>query len=186
VPDLLSDIIWCDLSGNQDEENEWRKLCKVLDGKWDGYKEIEELVRNAIDAEFSACKTLPDIKLEMIEGYFDINGGAYRRIKNILRQHQSKSWVISNKDNPSTYFLLDIRVTQKSKSEFQVYTKEYFYLRWFSLNENKYCHIYNETNDQIYVVKKIAGSYKIVENIYPSPNNIISRFMNFLMKRIKT
>lgn len=34
VPDLLKDTIWCDLSGRMYETNEWKKLCKALNGNW--------------------------------------------------------------------------------------------------------------------------------------------------------
>lgn len=170
VPDLLKDTIWCDLSKNQNDENEWRKLCVSLGGSWDGYKDIQKLIEGAIKSEYFVYRQLPKITLEKLEKYFDINGGAYKRINNLAVQHSQKEWVLSNKNNPSTYLILDIQIKPDEDNGYIANTKEYWYLRWYSLREHKYRHIYNETNDQLYKIKNINGTYKVTDNIYSMPS----------------
>lgn len=183
VPDLLSDIIWCDLSNDQNDANEWRKLCVSIGGSWYDYSDIQDLVKAAIGAEYAVYKQLPKIKLKKLENYFDVNGGAYKRINNLLVQHSQKNWIISNKNNPSNYLILDIQVKPDGGDGYIAETKEYWYLRWYSLRDQKYRHIYDETNEQLYKVRNLNGSYKVVDNIYPAPRKRWWRsILNYILK----
>lgn len=184
VPSLLSDTIWCDLSKNPYDQNEWKKLCQSLQGVWiDDYKEIKELIRLAIEAEFQAYKSLPTIKFDDIKKFFDENSSAYQRIKNILILHHNREWTISNPDNPSAVMLLDTVVNQLSPIEYRVNTTEYWYLRWYSTKENKYRLIYNETNNQLYIVKKIGDVFRIEANIYPKPRRSILNYIAYNLRK---
>lgn len=187
VPDLLSDTIWCNLTDDQDKENEWRKLCMALGGIWDGYKPIKQLIEGALQAEFNAYSTLPEISLEALQTYFDINGGAYKRIHNVLERHMAKEWVISNPGNPSHYNLLEISVapSYETPNQLRVETTEFWYLRWYSLREERCKYIYNEINSQVYVLCKESENYKISANIYPQPSgSLLSRSRAWLQAYI--
>lgn len=184
VPDLLSDIVWCDLSKNPYDQNEWKKLCQSMQGVWiDNHKEIQTFIRSAIDAEFQAYKSLPTLGYDGLKELFNENGSAYQRIKNLLLQHHDRGWIISNPENPSAVLLLDIAVEQASPMEYKVLTTEYWYLRWYSITEKKYRLIYNETNDQVYIIKKIDDALKIEANIYPKPRRGTFRRLEYMIRK---
>jgi len=184
VPDLLVDTMWCNLSRNRYDQNEWRNLCQSLQGVWiDDYEEVQALIRSAIQAEFQAYKSLPLIEYNNLKKYFSDESKAYKRIKNILIRHSDKGWIISNPNNPSEVKLLDILVNQTSSKEYRVDTTEYWYLRWYSTLENKYRLIYNEKNNQRYVVKKDGNAFTIEANIYPKPLRRIWRFMEYNLRK---
>jgi hypothetical protein len=48
VPELLSDTVWCDLTGDGlADENQWRKLCKSIQGNWSD--ESQRILENLHD-----------------------------------------------------------------------------------------------------------------------------------------
>ena len=60
VPDLLSDVIWCNLTANPYDKQEWQKLCAAMGGNWqDSYLEVKEVIQNAVETEFKAYRSLP-------------------------------------------------------------------------------------------------------------------------------
>ena len=109
----------------------------------------------------------PLIDTARLATYFNPAGSAYQRIVHVLSRHRERGWIISNPDNPSTALLLELEVHQFARSKYEVRTKEYWYLRWFSVEENRYRTIYNETNDQMYLVEDVTGVLRVNANIYP-------------------
>ena len=197
IPVLLSDCVVPDITigfGQTLKSLHWLEIYK----DWDGgiikivsviqpdkqYKEIEEIVKKAIEVEFDSYKKLPNIETENLRKYFNENGSAYKRIYNLLIQHKKREWVISNSENPSTIELLDIKARKISSDEYTVITKERWYLRWYSINEEKYRLIYDETNDQNYNVIKIGDIYKVNSNIYPQPNKTILKNFEYKLRKI--
>lgn len=130
-------------------------------------EKLADVVRNANDAEFNAYKTLPEIQTGELEKYLDIEGTAYKRILNILVRHSKKKWVINNDRNPSGYKCYKILIKSINKNEAIIKTREYWYLRWYSLTENKYRKIYNIENEQTWTLAFDGNSWKVSDTYYP-------------------
>lgn len=131
---------------------------------------LEKVVSECIDAEFRAYAALPDVRIEEIDRWYTRDGPAFREIVNVLTRHRTRGWVISNSLNPSTKRLLAIKVHKIESSSAIVHTTEYWYLRWWDLKVESYTYPYRETNQQVYILKKVAeGDWKIHENLRPSP-----------------
>ncbi len=143
-----------------------------LENELENEKEIVlAVVRNAIDAEINAYRKLPEIFLQDIDAYFQIDGSARARILNLLTSHQNKGWVINNPLNPSTYEIFSIKIKEINNDSAVLISGEYIYLRWFDTNIEKYTFIYNEKNEQAYLLTKQNNSWKVKSNFYPSPTN---------------
>jgi len=130
---------------------------------------LERVVTDAIDAEWAVYKKLPELDLQPLEGAFDPEGPAYKRIQNVAVAHHKRQWTISNPLNPSTRRLIDIKVHRASTTSAEVRTVEYWYLRWWSEEKQDYTYIYNETNRQRYFLVWQDGQWLVKENIYPTP-----------------
>lgn len=139
-----------------------------------GKRELQEyfvrLIEEAARAEFAAYAAVPEVRLASLEGVFVPDGPAYRRIRNVVEQSALKGWTLRHPEyNPSTMRVLSVRVGGVTDAEATVFTEEYWYLRWWSMPESRYAHIYNETNQQRYVLTRAGGRWLIDANIYPPP-----------------
>ncbi|RJP19442.1 MAG: hypothetical protein C4529_11270 [Deltaproteobacteria bacterium] len=132
---------------------------------------IERVVSGCVDAEFAAYAALPEIKTDEINRWFCIDGPAYREIMNLLVRHKARGWTLSNNLNPSTKRLIDIRVKTVDAEEAIVHTTEYWYLRWWDTKKLSYVYPYRETNRQTYIVKQENGTWKVFQNLRPSPRS---------------
>lgn len=132
---------------------------------------IERVVIDAIDAEWTVYRSLPDMNLVPLDGVFLDDGAAYQRIRHLAERHHERRWTIRRPDrNPSTKRVLELRVLKLTETEAWVRTKEYWYLRWFSEKTNDYAQVdYRETNRQKYVLVNCNGSWLVQDNIYPPP-----------------
>lgn len=169
IPTYMIDKRYADFRSLDQFDEKVEKLFKSLipDSEIDV---ILDTVKRAIGAEFRAYKDLPEININILDEYFLKEGSAFKRIYHLLKKHRIRRWVISNEDNPSTYEMLSISLQSISGNEARVRTREYFYLRWYSSLFNKYKVIYNETNEQTYILKrKESENWKVDVNIYPKP-----------------
>jgi len=130
---------------------------------------LEKIVTEAIEAEFRAYEALPGIQTVQLERFFCAGSPAFKEIANILHRHKKRGWVISNPMNPSTKRLLKVKVRKIGPEEAVVNTMEYWYLRWWDVNEKSYTYPYRETNRQVYILKKEHGIWKVFENLRPAP-----------------
>jgi hypothetical protein len=130
---------------------------------------LERVITECIDAEFRAYSSLPDINTAELERWFIPDSPAMKEIMNLLTRHHKKGWIISNSLNPSTKRLLSIKVKKIERREATVNTMEYWYLRWFETGSGSYTYVYRETNQQRYILKKNAESWRVFENLRPSP-----------------
>jgi hypothetical protein len=168
IPIFLQDKLYADFRNRAMFQH---SLIKLLDAVIpEGFKEqILSVVINGIQAEFAAYKSLPKIKMNKVDKCFTKTGSARKRIVHLLKRHEKRRWVINNQLNPSTYELLEIKLNKLEENRSIVSTEEYWYLRWFDLNEFSYMNIYNEKNKQTYILVKDKGKWKIDANIYPRP-----------------
>ncbi len=169
IPLFLQDKVYADFRNRSMFQHSLIKLLEVLVPG--GFREnILDVVKNSIQAEFSAYKALPKMQLREIDKYFTLTGSARKRIKHVLNDHRKRNWVISNPLNPSTCELLDIRLHKIEENRAIAATEEYVYLKWFDLKKSSYSYIYNEKNKQTYIlVKGKRGRWKVDANIYPPP-----------------
>lgn len=132
---------------------------------------LERVVAECIDAEFRAYAALPEISLDELEKWFYPDSPAMKEIINLVTRHQARGWIISNPLNPSTKRLQRIKVHRVDAKECLVHTTEYWYLRWWDASKSAYAYPYRETNTQVYVLKKSEGTWKVYQNLRPSPRS---------------
>lgn len=130
---------------------------------------LERVVAEACDAEFAAYATLPSIELTPLEKYFIKGSPAFNEIAGLIHLHSNKGWVISNAYNPSHKLIQHIRATYLCKTEARISTSEHWYLRWWSVREERYRFTYRETNRQTYVLRPDDEGWKVWQNLRPAP-----------------
>lgn len=133
---------------------------------------LHQLIKNALAAEFLVYKNVPkvDEPLNALQNYFCVDSKAYESIIKTCQRVKSRMWSIQQPLNPSYCDLLDFKIVKVRDNRVFIQTTEYWFLKWFSFKLNKYNYIYENTNDQLYIVEKINDDWKIVSNIYSSPN----------------
>ncbi len=135
---------------------------------------IERVIAEAVDTEFEAYHTLPQIiEDDLLNSWFCPSGPAKKEIMHVLLRHKERGWVLTNPMNPSTKRILSIKVKDIEKKEIFVSTTEYWYLRWWDTKNNSYTFPYRETSHQQYVLRKDDGIWKIFEAIRPAPRTSI-------------
>ncbi|KAF0152028.1 MAG: hypothetical protein FD143_1396 [Ignavibacteria bacterium] len=142
---------------------------------------IERVVTEAVETEFEAYQTLPQIiEEELLNSWFCPFGPAKKEIMHVLTRHVERGWVLTNPMNPSTKRILAIKVKDIKKKEIFVSTTEYWYLRWWDTKKNSYAFPYRETNHQQYILRKDTGIWKVYETIRPSPRTSIPHRRKYL------
>ncbi|MCK9279697.1 MAG: hypothetical protein M0P71_03670 [Melioribacteraceae bacterium] len=135
---------------------------------------IERIIAEAIDIEFEAYQTIPQIiSDDLLNYWYCPNGPAKKEILHIINRHIERGWVINNFMNPSTKRILDIKVKDIKNKELYVSTIEYWYLRWWDTKKNAYTYPYRETTRQRYILRKVEGIWKIYEIIMPAPRTSV-------------
>jgi hypothetical protein len=144
---------------------------------------IERVVTEAIDTEFEAYQTLPNIITdEQLSRWFYSTGPAKKEILHVLTRHKERGWILTNPMNPSTKRILSIKVKDILKKEIFVTTTEYWYLRWWDTKKNSYAFPYRETSRQQYILRKDTGIWKIYEAIKPAPRTSIPNRRSYVTK----
>jgi hypothetical protein len=185
IPAFLQDKVYADFRNRSMFQHSLLKLLDVLVPE--GFREqILNVVRRAIQAEFSAYKALPRIELQELDKYFTKTGSARKRIEHVLRHRRKKRCVINNPWNPSTCELLDIKLRRLEDNRAIVVTEEYVYLKWFDLGRSLYEYIYNERNKQTYIlVREKGGKWKVDVNVYPPPKQRRRKYWMVGMKETR-
>lgn len=130
---------------------------------------LERVVAEACDAEFAAYAALPSIDLVSLERVFIKGGPSFNEIAGLVHSHSKKGWVISNRYNPSHKLIQHIHTTHLCMAEARISTSEHWYLRWWSVREERYRFTYRETNRQTYVLRPDADGWKVFQNLRPAP-----------------
>ncbi len=140
----------------------------------DSKEYIERVVAEAVETEFEAYRTLPEIIEDgLLNSWFYPAGPAKKEILHVLSRHKERGWILTNFMNPSTKRILAIKVKKIEKNEIFVSTTEYWYLRWWDTKKKSYAFPYRETNRQQYFLRKDNGIWKVYETIRPSPRTSI-------------
>jgi hypothetical protein len=135
---------------------------------------IERVVTEAVEAEFKAYMTLPNlISSADFNRYFVPDCPAIKEIMHVILRHKARGWIISNHMNPSTKRILNLKIRKIEKREIFVSTTEYWYLRWWDKRKEAYTYPYRETLKQQYVLRKHDEMWKIYETIKPQPRTSI-------------
>ncbi len=135
---------------------------------------IERVVTEAVETEFKAYTMLPQIiPVSIIEKWFVPDSPAFKEIMNLVLRHKERGWIITNHMNPSTKRILSMKIKKFEKGEVFVSTTEYWYLRWWNLNNNSNTYPYRETNRQQYILRKHNGNWKVYETIRTQPRTSI-------------
>jgi hypothetical protein len=172
IPLFLMDKVYADFRNRKMFQHSFMKLLDAL-LPYDFREEILSVVKKAIQAEFSAYKSLPDINLNQIDKYFNHRSSARARIIHLLNRHHQRGWVINNLLNPSTYEILDIKLKKIESNKATVMTEEYWYLRWYDTKTSEYVFVYNEKNTQTYILEKDKyGIWRVNVNIYKGPEYV--------------
>jgi hypothetical protein len=149
-----------------------RPVDEVVTGRKQTRDYVEKVVIEAARAEFETYKRLPDVDLAPLDQYFDPCGSAYRRIQNLVEMQHKKKWTISVPQfNPSTMSVQKVRVRTIDDNVAVVSATEYWYLRWWSLEDDAYSRIYQETAPQRYELIRAGDLWLVRENIYPQPRS---------------
>ncbi len=137
---------------------------------------LKRVVADAIDAEWAVYTKLPRVDLTPLDGLFDPNGSAYKRIQRIAQSHSKKQFTLANDLNPSTRRLIDVRVVELTTAAARVRTSEYWLLYWWSLEDKAYIkYVYNELNKQTYFLALIDNRWLVQDNYYPTPKTSTPR-----------
>ena len=158
----------------------------------DTISNIESVVRKSLKIELESYKLIPNSQaaLLLLDEVFEVNSPAKKRIEEIITNHATRKWTLTNDNNPSTNDLITIDFEKIINDRAYVRTEEYWYLKWFDLNIQDYIYEYNNTNSQIYILDRVGNDYKnwkIETNFYPAVNegrNIIPKLPRKDIERI--
>ncbi len=128
---------------------------------------LERVIADAVDAEWAVYMRLPELDLSPLKDVFDVRGSAFKRIRLTAQSHHKKGWTINNSGNPSTRRLVNVKVEELSSDSAKVRTEEYWYLRWWSTEKNKYVYIYNELNRQVYFLLRHGNLWLVCDDFIP-------------------
>jgi len=127
-------------------------------------------VDDAVNAEFTAYRRLPDRDLRSLGEFFDPDGPAYRRICETLERHHKNGEVISNDGNPSRKELRSLKIVREDAESIKIRSVEYWYLRWWSQKLGRYAStVYEGRNWQSYTLVKRGGRWLVWDNDYRRP-----------------
>lgn len=131
---------------------------------------IKQIITQACQAEFDAYYALPKIKTEALNDYFIPEGPAWKKITSLVHRSISKKWILNFPDNPSYYKIIALEISSIQATQIEVKSKENWYLKWMCLKTNTSPFVYNELNEQYYLLSQHEGKWKIDINYYQSPN----------------
>ncbi len=138
-------------------------------------KTFREFINGAMQAEFKTYQLLPKIDLSALNPYFLKNSAALQRIHGVLQRQKQEGSIITLFNNPSTCELVEFKIIQEEATQICIETKEYWYLRWEDQLTHQLKHIYNELNQQVYLIMKTEEGWRIKMNYYESPKNQLSK-----------
>lgn len=129
--------------------------------------DFKQLILDANIAEFSIYKNLPKLDFTYLLPYFVKNGPAYNQIYKVAHKLFKKQISLKDDKNPSYFEILEVETLKKEKETVRIKTKECWYLKWDSKDENADIKYYNNNNTQLYLLNKTKQGWKINVNHYP-------------------
>jgi len=127
--------------------------------------DFKQLIINANIAEFEVYKNMPQINFDGLLPYYINNAPAYNQIYKVVNKLAAKGITLKDDKNPSYQEILEVEVLKRAATAVRIKTKECWYLKWHSKNEN--IDYYNESNTQLYLLDKTNEGWKIRINHYP-------------------
>ncbi len=135
--------------------------------------DIHRIIHHANQAQFEAYRALPEVKTDELKKYYTENGSAYKVIVDILERSAAQNRVITEpENNPSYYTIHEIKILKKN-GRIVAETQEHWYLRWYCLTTHTFIKKYDETNRQIYILRKVKGVWKIDANDFEGTAEVI-------------
>lgn len=128
--------------------------------------QILETIRNACQAEFIAYKQVPHLAPLKLQQYFSKDGPAYLTILGNLRRAISAEKVICDAENPSYFRIIEQRIVRQDANSAVAETKEIWFLRWVNTQTGHLSTIYNNLNEQLYLLKRHEKKWLIECNYY--------------------
>ncbi len=138
--------------------------------------ELKTIIQDAIKAEFSAYKSVPnyDQSLKNLEEYFFPADHAFKKIEQVLANEKRRNWILSNPNNVSTAELIDVTCEFIDDDIATMRSKEHWVIQWFDTKMQEYSYLYDTINTQIYYLKKNENNkWKISINNYGKKKNRI-------------
>jgi len=132
---------------------------------------LERVVAEGMAAELAAYRSLPDMDFSGLEQWFMKDSPAMRDVINVVQGCGRRGWSLKSPMNPSTCRLLSAKAKKISRGDAEIATREYWYLRWWDEQRDKYTYPYRETNQQLYILKKTGEDWRIFQNLRPSPRS---------------
>lgn len=129
--------------------------------------DFEQFIIKANTAEFETYKNLPNKNFDILLPYFIKDSPAYNQIYKLINKQVKKGVSLRDDKNPSYFEVLEVEVLKKEKETIRIKTKECWYLKWYSKNENVDVNYYNNNNTQLYILNKTNEGWKININHYP-------------------
>ncbi len=128
-------------------------------------EEITTVINKAAQLEFNLYKSLPDAKDSIkLSSYFTTDGSATSNIKGYVDNVMNKKRKLRI---PGSFFYIEnMEITNISDAEAIVKTTEKWRLLWYKITTNNNEVLYEATNNQKYILKKVDGNWKIHHNDY--------------------
>lgn len=151
---------------------------------------IEKVIREANEMQFKALLRVPnhEVYLDSLKQYYVEDGSAYIQLKSYLDGNEANGWILSNKTNPSHYFIHDIAVEKIEGSLAHARTLESWVLHFYDNHAHQYDIYYSSYDEQPYLLQKdSSGKWRVAENEYGGDKDIqVPRFVKCktLLERI--
>ncbi len=129
-------------------------------------EEVFNIVHKACEAEFKTYQNLPNYDISELKEYYQEDGPALKKIIAILKKLVDQQDALLGPDNPSTYVIYDVQFLRFHNDEIILKTHEYWYLRWYNTVTKKVAAVYNEDNEQKYILRLVNDKWKIRVNSY--------------------
>jgi len=129
--------------------------------------DFKQLILKANVAEFEMYKKIPVANFKGLLPYFIKNGPAYNQIYKLVSKQIKRGVSLKDDKNPSYFELLEVEILKKESTAVRIKTKECWYLKWYSKDENVDVKYYNNNNTQLYLLNRTDEGWKIRVNHYP-------------------
>ncbi len=111
--------------------------------------------------ETNAYRRLPHLDSAWLDLVYTPENPSRRRIIDKTAVRSKAQWTMGNTGNPTNYKIYDARILHQTPDSAIVETKEHWKLNYYDLVNKKYCYDYDETDEQIYYLRKIQDRWKI-------------------------
>lgn len=128
-------------------------------------KLYENIIREAAQLEFSLYKAVPNIQdTALLKKHFTQNGSAKQSILGSLNRAIRNNRKL--RIPPSAFDILEVNFVSKSKDKVTLKTEERWHVLWYDTENDKDERLYDEVNQQTYILVKEDDVWKIQTNVY--------------------